>query len=100
MNEYLLKLYVTGQSIQSRSAIKNLRDICEQELESQCVLDIIDVLENPQLAEEDKVLATPTLIKTEPPPVRRIIGDLSDTDKVLEGLDIEPQTSCGEGVAR
>ena len=97
MNEYLLKLYVTGQSIQSRNAIKNLRHICEKDLADQCVLDIIDVLEQPQLAEEEKILATPTLIKAVPPPTRRIIGDLTDKAKVLDGLDIGPVANSFEG---
>ena len=97
MNSYLLKLYITGQTIQSRSAIKNLRYICEKELADRYVLDIIDVLEQPQLAEDEKILATPTLIKAVPPPTRRIIGDLTDKTKVLEGLDIEPSANSKEG---
>lgn len=70
----------------------NLRRICEQELAGRYELQIIDVLENPQLAEDEKILATPTLIKQLPPPLRRVIGDLSDTDKVLLGLEVQPQT--------
>jgi len=66
----------------------NLRRICEQELAGQYELQIIDVLENPQLAEDEKILATPTLIKQLPPPLRRVIGDLSDTEKVLLGLEV------------
>ena len=97
MNSYLLKLYITGQTIQSRSAIKNLRSICEKELADRCVVDIIDVLEQPQLAEDEKILATPTLIKVVPRPTRRIIGDLTDKTKVLEGLDIDPSASSNEG---
>lgn len=97
MNEYLLKLYVTGQTSQSRSAIKNLQYICEKELADQCVLDVIDVLEQPQLAEDEKILATPTLIRAVPPPTRRIIGDLTDKAKVLEGLEIEPGAGFSEG---
>lgn len=99
MTEYLLKLYVTGQTIQSRNAIKNLRLICEKELADKCVLDIIDVLEQPQLAEEDKILATPTLVKAVPPPSRRIIGDMTDKAKVLDGLDILPAALSEEGEA-
>ena len=89
MNEYRLKLFISGQTLRSRSAIKNLRHICEQELADRCELDIIDVLEQPQAAEDEKILATPTLVKSAPPPIRRIIGDLSDKAKVLEGLDLE-----------
>ncbi len=93
MNKVLLKLYVTGQTPKSERAITNLRRICEQELEGQYELVIIDVLERPQLAEDEKILATPTLTKELPLPLRRIIGDLSETDKVLLGLDIQPYTT-------
>jgi circadian clock protein KaiB len=85
---YLLKLYVTGTSPRAEVAIANLRRICEQELRGQYQLEIIDVLENPQVAEDDKILATPTLIKQLPPPLRRVIGDLSDKEKVLLGLEV------------
>jgi circadian clock protein KaiB len=71
-------------------AIANLRRICEQELQGQYQLEIIDVLENPQAAEDEKILATPTLIKQLPPPLRRVIGDLSDKEKVLLGLEVRP----------
>jgi circadian clock protein KaiB len=85
---YLLKLYVTGTSPRAEVAIANLRRICEQELRGQYQLEIIDVLEHPQSAEDDRILATPTLIKQLPPPLRRVIGDLSDTEKVLLGLEV------------
>jgi circadian clock protein KaiB len=71
----------------------NLRRICEQELAGQYELQIIDVLENPQLAEDEKILATPTLIKQLPPPLRRVIGDLSDTEKVLLGLEVRTRAA-------
>jgi circadian clock protein KaiB len=90
MNKYLLKLYIAGRSPRSERAILNLRRICEEQLEGQYDLVIIDVLERPELAEDEKILATPTLIKQLPPPLRRIIGDLSDTEKVRIGLDLEP----------
>jgi circadian clock protein KaiB len=70
--------------------VANLRRICEQELQNLYELEIIDVLENPQLAENDRILATPTLIKQLPPPLRRVVGDLSDKDKVLLGLEVQP----------
>jgi circadian clock protein KaiB len=85
---YLLRLYVTGTSPRAEVAIANLRRICEQELRGQYELQIIDVLEHPQLAEDEKILATPTLIKQLPPPLRRVIGDLSDKEKVLLGLEL------------
>ncbi len=90
MNKYLLKLYITGQTPRSEAAIANLRKICETELNGVYEMVIIDILERPQLAEDEKILATPTLIKELPPPLRRIIGDLSDTEKVLLGLDLRP----------
>ncbi|MFP4435813.1 MAG: circadian clock protein KaiB [Chloroflexaceae bacterium] len=88
MNKYILRLYITGQTPKSERAIENLRRICEDELDGQYQMVIIDVLERPQLAEDEKILATPTLIKELPPPLRRIIGDLSDTEKVLLGLEL------------
>jgi circadian clock protein KaiB len=90
---YVLKLYVTGTSPRAEVAIANLRRICEQELRGQYELEIIDVLENPQVAEDDKILATPTLIKQLPPPLRRVIGDLSDKEKVLLGLEVLRDTT-------
>jgi circadian clock protein KaiB len=93
MNKYLLKLYITGQTPRSERAIANLRRICEEELASQYEMVIIDILERPQLAEDEKILATPMLIKQLPPPLRRIIGDLSDTEKVIFGLDLQPLES-------
>ncbi len=89
MKKYSLKLFITGQTSRSRQAISNLRRICEEQLDGEYELGIIDVLERPNLAEEEKILATPTLIKKLPPPLRRIIGDLSNTEQVLVGLDID-----------
>jgi circadian clock protein KaiB len=88
MAKYLLKLYVTGRTARSERAILTLKDICKKELGAEYDLHVIDVLESPQEAEDDKVLATPTLIKMLPPPIKRIIGDLSDKEKVLLGLDL------------
>jgi circadian clock protein KaiB len=93
MKKYQLKLFITGQTQRSERAISNLRRICEEELETGYKLVIIDVLEQPQAAEKQKILATPTLIKENPPPVRRIIGDLSDTKQVLLGLELVHQES-------
>ncbi len=89
-DKYLLKLYVTGSSPRTRQAIENLQRICEQELQGRYELDIVDVLEHPQAAEDDRILATPTLIKQLPLPLRRVIGDLSDREKVLLGLEVRP----------
>ena len=89
-NTYLLKLYVTGTSPRTAQAIANLRRICEEELQGRYTLDIVDVLEHPQEAEDNRILATPTLIKQLPLPLRRVIGDLSDREKVLLGLELHP----------
>ena len=91
MSIYLLKLYVAGQSPRARVAIENLERICREELAGQYELQIIDVLEHPELAEDDRIMATPTLIKQLPPPLRRVIGDLSDKERVLFGLDVRPK---------
>lgn len=89
MAKYELKLYVTGKTSKSELAINNLKKFFEKDLSENYMLRVIDVLESPQLAEDDKILATPTLIKSLPPPIRRIIGDLSNTEKVLLGLDLK-----------
>jgi circadian clock protein KaiB len=99
LGKYLLKLYVTGKSPRAETAIANLQRICDEELQGEYDLQIIDVLEDPQAAEGDKILATPTLIKQLPPPLRRIIGDLSNKEKVLLGLHVNPGPTAG-GEAR
>lgn len=93
MHEFTLRLYVTGNTPRAEAAIHNLRRICENELGGKYLMEVIDVIERPHLAEAEKILATPTLIKMLPPPLRRIIGDLSDVEKVLLGLDIQPATA-------
>ena len=90
MSKYVLKLYVTGHTAASVRAAANLRRICEEELGGPYELKVIDILERPQLAEDEKILATPTLIKELPLPLRRIIGDLSNKEQVLLGLDYYP----------
>jgi len=85
---YILKLYVAGNTPNSMRALNTLKEILKTEFKGVYALKVIDVLKSPQLAEEDKILATPTLAKILPPPVRRIIGDLSDREKVLIGLDL------------
>lgn len=90
MEKFHLKLYVTGKTPRSENAIRNLRQLCDEHLAGKYEIDIIDILEQPQLAEDDRILATPTLIKDLPPPLRRLIGDLSEKEKVLIGLDLCP----------
>ena len=90
MNRYVLKLYVTGLTSRSRRAVATLRRLCDAELAGRYELLVVDVLERPELAERDKILATPTVIKERPEPERRIIGDLSDPSLVLAALDLHP----------
>lgn len=85
---YRLRLFITGRSSQSQRAIENLRQICETDLDGAYELEVIDVLENPDLAEREKIMATPTLVKQLPEPVRKILGDLSDRERVLLSLDV------------
>lgn len=89
MIKIVLKLYVTGRTSRSENAIKNLQKLCEEDFENDYELDIIDVLQNPQLAEDEKIMATPILIKKLPLPISRIIGDLSNREKVLLGLGMD-----------
>jgi len=85
---YELRLYVAGKTPKSVTALRNLKKYCEEHLKGQYVIEIIDLLENPQLAEGDQIFAVPTLVKKVPEPVRKIIGDLSNEEKVLVGLNI------------
>lgn len=88
MNKYIFKLYIAGHTPRSQSAIVNLRRICEELFPNGAYeLAVIDVLEHPELAEAAKILATPTLIKELPPPIRRIIGDLADTEQVITWIE-------------
>lgn len=89
MNKYLFKLFVTGQTPRSELAISNLRAVCDEHLQGRHEIVIVDVLDQPELAEAEKILATPTLIKELPPPERRIIGDLRPVQEVLRRLGIE-----------
>jgi circadian clock protein KaiB len=85
-----LKLYVAGQTPKSLAAFANLKRICEEHLEGKYRIEVIDLMVNPQLAKGDQILALPTLVRKLPDPVRKIIGDLSNTERVLVGLDIKP----------
>jgi circadian clock protein KaiB len=89
MGNLSLRLYIAGHTTRSQCAIANLRRICEEHLGGRYDLDVIDVLERPDLAERDRILATPTLIKDLPPPCRRVVGDLADTDRVVAGLNLD-----------
>lgn len=85
-----LRLYVAGQTPKSVAALTNLKKICEQHMKGKYTIDVIDLLRNPQLAKGDQILAIPTLVRKLPVPVRKIIGDLSNTERVLVGLDLRP----------
>jgi circadian clock protein KaiB len=85
-----LRLYIAGHTPKSIEAITNLKRICDQNLAGKYKIEIIDLLQNPQLAHGDQILAIPTLVRRLPEPVKKIIGDLSDTERVLVGLDIRP----------
>jgi len=90
-----LLLYVAGQTSKSLTAFANLKRICEEHLDGQYRIEVIDLLERPQLAEGDQIIALPTLVRHLPPPVRKIIGDLSNTERVLVGLDLKPPSAEG-----
>jgi circadian clock protein KaiB len=85
-----LRLYVAGQTTKSATALANLKKYCEQHLQGRYQLEVIDLLVSPQLAEGDQILAIPTLVRKVPAPIRKIIGDLSNEERVLVGLDIRP----------
>lgn len=86
---YLLRLYVAGQTPKCMTAFVNLKKICEEHLAGKYQIEVIDLLENPTLASGDQILAIPTLVRKLPEPVRKIIGDLSNTERVLIGLDLK-----------
>ena len=91
-----LRLYVAGQTPKSLTALNNLKKICKEHMDDQYRIEIIDLLANPQLARGDQILAIPTLVRNLPAPMRKIIGDLSNTEKVLVGLDLRtPNTVVG-----
>lgn len=89
-----LRLYVAGHTDKSVRAIKNLNRICAEHLQGLYTIEVIDLLEYPQLAEGDQILAVPTLVRRLPEPIKKIIGDLSNEDRVLVGLDIRPHASA------
>ncbi len=88
---FLLRLYVAGQTPKSMTAFANLKNICEEHLAGRYKIEVVDLLKNPTLAQGDQILAIPTLVRKLPEPVRKIIGDLSNTERVLIGLDLLPR---------
>jgi circadian clock protein KaiB len=89
-DKWVLRLYVAGQTPKAITAFANLKKICEEQLKEKYSIEVIDLLINPKLGNEDQILALPTLVRKLPVPVRKIIGDLSDTERVLVGLDLLP----------
>lgn len=85
-----LRLYVAGQTAKSLAAFANLKDVCERHLAGRYTIDVVDLLKNPQLARGDQIVAIPTLVRKLPEPIRKIIGDLSNTERVLVGLQLRP----------
>lgn len=86
-----LRLYVAGQTPRAITALTNLKKLCEEHLEHRYTIEVIDLLKNPQLAKGDQIFAVPTLVRKLPVPVRKILGDLSNTERVLVGLDLRPR---------
>jgi circadian clock protein KaiB len=86
-----LRLYTAGQTPKSLAAIRNLKKVCEEHLPGRYEIEVIDLLQNPRLAKDHQIVAIPTLVRKLPDPLRRIIGDLSDTNRTLVGLDLQPR---------
>lgn len=97
-DKYVLRLFITGTTSKSVLALKNLKKVCEEYLEGRYELEVVDLYQNPGLAKDEQIIAAPTLIKKLPLPFRRIIGDMSDVDKVLMGLEIKKVSSGGKNV--
>jgi len=91
-DEWILRLYTAGQTARSSAALQNLEAICEQHLAGRYRIEVVDLVKQPQLARGDQIVAVPTLVRRLPPPMKRIIGDLSNEDSVLVGLDLRSRT--------
>jgi len=89
--KYVLRLYVTGMTPKSTRAIQNIKKICDEELHGRCDLEVIDIYQRPVLTKGEQIIATPTLIKKLPLPLRRFIGDMADTKRIILGLDLRPE---------
>ncbi len=89
--KYFLRLYVAGMTTKSKRAIQSIKQICEEHLKDRCELEVIDVFRHPVLAKGEQIIATPTLLKKVPLPLRRFIGDMAETERILVGLDLRPK---------
>jgi circadian clock protein KaiB len=87
-----LRLYTAGQTPKSLAAIRNLKKVCEEHLPGRYQIEVVDLLQNPRLAKDHQIIAIPTLVRKLPDPIRKIIGDLSDVDRTLVGLDLRPRS--------
>jgi circadian clock protein KaiB len=94
---YVLRLYVTGSTPRSARSILNVQTLCEKRLAGRYKLEVVDIYQQPELAREEEIIAVPTLIKKLPAPLRKLIGDLSDQERVLVGLDLKPQNDETDG---
>jgi circadian clock protein KaiB len=94
-DEWILRLYVAGRSARTVAALRNLETICEEHLAGRYRIEVIDLLKQPQLARGDQIVAVPTLVRHLPPPMKKIIGDLSNQERVLVGLDLRPRAGRG-----
>jgi len=92
-DKWELRLYTAGQTPKSLAAIRNLKKVCEEHLPGQYEIEVIDLLQNPRLAKDHQIVAIPTLVRKLPNPIRKIIGDLSDVDRTLVGLDLRPRSA-------
>ncbi len=96
-SQYVLRLFVTGTTVRSARAIENLRRVCEEHLSGEYDLEVVDIYQHPNAAKDYQIVAAPTLVKMLPLPLRRIIGDLADEERVLAGLDISPKDGTTHG---
>ncbi len=95
--KYVLRLYVTGMTPRAQDAIRNIKKICEEELQGRYELEVVDIYQQPELAKKEQILAAPTLIRELPLPLRKLVGDMSDKEKVIVGLEIMPEKNKKEG---
>jgi circadian clock protein KaiB len=95
-DHYFLRLYVAGQTRKSLQAVANLKQICNENLQGRYSIEVVDLLEHPELARSDQILAIPTLVRRLPEPIKKIIGDLSQSERVLMGLDVVPVKKDGQ----
>jgi len=91
VKEWQLRIYVAGETDKSRKAIENLKKVCEEHLKGKYEIEVVDLVKSPQLAAEDQIFAVPTIIRKLPEPLKKLIGDMSVSEKVLVGLDIKPK---------